>query len=586
MIYVSNSTGTDKESASGRRGLARPLALIVLDGWGCAAKGRGNAISLAQTPNFDQLLEFFPHATLDASGEAVGLPEGQMGNSEVGHLNIGAGRVVYQDSTRISRAIRDGEFFSNQVLLQALQEAAKRQSALHLFGLLSDGGVHSYLTHLFALLEMACHAQLPHVFIHAFLDGRDVPPASARSYIQTVEEKCRLLGTGVIATVAGRYYAMDRDKRWDRLQKAFDALVYGQGETASSADEAVARSYARDVTDEFVLPTVILDNQGNPRGRVRPGDVVIFYNFRADRAREITRAFVDRDFSGFERPGGYPDVSYTCMTQYDATIQAPVAFPPHSLNHTLGEVLSARGLKQLRIAETEKYAHVTFFFNGGVETPYPGEDRILIPSPKVATYDLKPEMSAPEVTAAVLAEIARDKYDVIVLNYANADMVGHTGIIEAAVKALEALDDCLGQVVGAILGRDGTALVTADHGNVEQMLESDGQEPHTAHTTNRVPLILAGRKYRGNSLRQEGALEDIAPTMLEILGIPQPPEMTGHTLIEAGGLKTEVGEKIEKQPESMQSFGRHTASERPDQKNLKGHRSWKDMQVFHLTSDF
>ncbi|MGD0153963.1 MAG: 2,3-bisphosphoglycerate-independent phosphoglycerate mutase, partial [Thermacetogeniaceae bacterium] len=381
------------------------------------------------------------------------------------------------------------------------------------------------------LLEMAHRMQLPRVFIHAFLDGRDVPPSSARSYIQAVEDECRSLGTGAIATVTGRYYAMDRDQRWDRLAKAFDALVYGQGETAPSADAAVAQSYARDVTDEFLLPTVILDDQGQPRGRVQPGDAVIFYNFRADRAREITRAFVDRDFPGFPRSGGYPDVHYVCMTQYDATIEAPVAFPPQSLHHTLGEVLAEKNLKQLRIAETEKYAHVTFFFNGGVETPNPGEDRILIPSPKVATYDLKPEMSAREVTDAVLAEIARDKYDVIVLNYANPDMVGHTGIIDAAVKALDVVDDCLGQVVQAVLDRGGVALVTADHGNVEQMLEPNGQEPHTAHTTNRVPFILVGERYRNRTLLQDGALEEIAPTILEILGIAQPQEMTGRSLL-------------------------------------------------------
>jgi 2,3-bisphosphoglycerate-independent phosphoglycerate mutase len=506
--------------------------LIVLDGWGCSAEARGNAIASAQTLNFNHLMESFPHTTLTASGEAVGLPEGQMGNSEVGHLNIGAGRVVYQDITRISRAIRTGEFFADEVLLQAMQEANQRQSALHLFGLLSDGGVHSHITHLFALLEMAHQMQLPRVFIHAFLDGRDVPPDSAGTYIQAVEEKCRILGTGEIATVIGRYYAMDRDHHWDRLEKAFDALVSGQGETAPDAGAAVAQSYAREVTDEFVIPTVILDDQGNPRGRVKSGDVVIFYNYRADRAREITRAFVDRDFSGFERRGGYPDVDYVCMTQYDATIQAPVVFPPKSVNHTLGEVLSASGLKQLRIAETEKYAHVTFFFNGGVEIPCPGEDRILIPSPNVATYDLKPEMSAPEVTERVLKEIEQDKYDVIILNYANADMIGHTGIFKAAVEGVEVVDNCLGQVATAILKKNGIALVTSDHGNAEQMLEPNGHDPHTAHTTNRVPLILAGESYRGSTLRQDGALEDIAPTILEILRIPQPSEMTGHSLLE------------------------------------------------------
>lgn len=522
--------------------MARPLALIILDGWGCAAESRGNAVSLARTPNFNRLLEY-PHATLAASGEAVGLPEGQMGNSEVGHLNIGAGRVVYQDITRISRAIRTGEFYANPVLIEALRRARDRGAALHLFGLLSDGGVHSHLTHLFALLEMARSAQLPRVFIHAFLDGRDVPPASARSYIQSAEERCRLLGTGQIATVTGRYYAMDRDRRWDRVAKAFDALAYGLGETAPSADAAVTQSYRKEVTDEFVFPTVILDERGHPRGRVRPGDTVIFYNYRADRAREITRAFVDRDFSGFERQSGYPDVHFVCMTQYDATIDAPVAFPPLSLQHTLGEVLAEHGLRQLRIAETEKYAHVTFFFNGGVETPNPGEDRILIPSPKVATYDLKPEMSAREVTAAVLAEIAKEKYDVIVLNYANPDMLGHTGNIAATVEALEAVDDCLGQVAQAVVSRGGVAIVTADHGNAEQMLEANGRDPHTAHTTNRVPLILAGQEYRGRALRQDGALEDIAPTVLEILGITQPPEMTGRSLIEAGGKGSEGGLK-------------------------------------------
>ncbi len=456
--------------------MVQPLTLIILDGWGCAVADPGNAIALAGTPNFRHLMTY-PHTTLVASGEAVGLPEGQMGNSEVGHLNIGAGRVVYQDITRINRAIRTGEFFTNPVFLEALNGVRDRDTALHLFGLLSDGGVHSLLTHLFALLEMARSRQLSRVFIHAFLDGRDVPPASAATYIQAVEEKCHALGTGQIATVMGRYYAMDRDQRWDRVAKAFNAMAYGRGETADSAGAALASSYARKITDEFMLPAVILDGGGRPRGQVQPGDTVIFYNFRTDRTREITRAFTDRDFSGFERTGGYPDVHFVCMTQYDATIDAPVAFPPLSLRHTLGEVISEHGLKQLRIAETEKYAHVTFFFNGGLETPNPGEDRILIPSPKVATYDLQPEMSARQVTAAVLAEIAKDKYDVIVLNYANADMLGHTGIIPAAIEALDVVDDCLGQVVQAVLSRSGVAIVTADHGNAEQMLEPNGRVP-------------------------------------------------------------------------------------------------------------
>ncbi|NPV29116.1 MAG: 2,3-bisphosphoglycerate-independent phosphoglycerate mutase [Firmicutes bacterium] len=509
--------------------MKHPLALIILDGWGCAGEARGNAVCLARTPNFCYYQENYPATTLAASGEAVGLPEGQMGNSEVGHLNIGAGRVVYQDITRISRAIRTGEFFRNSVLVEAMEKA--KDASLHLFGLVSDGGVHSHLTHLFALLEMAQRHRLSRVFIHAFLDGRDVPPMSAKEYLQAVEKKCRELGTGVIATVMGRYYAMDRDKRWDRVEKAFEAIVYGKGEKATLPQAALERSYEAGVTDEFVVPTVIVDAQGNPKGKARPGDVVIFYNFRADRARELTRAFTDREFEGFTRKKGYPGVHFVCMTQYDVTIPAPVAFPPQSLKNTLGEVLAAHGLRQLRIAETEKYAHVTFFFNGGVEAPNPGEDRILIPSPRVATYDLKPEMSAREVTEAVLAEIKKDRYDVIILNYANPDMVGHTGVLEAAVKALEVVDECLGRVVTAVLGKEGVALITSDHGNAEQMLEGDGEEPHTAHTTNEVPLILVGERYRGCLLREGGALEDLAPTILEILGIPKPPEMTGHSLL-------------------------------------------------------
>ncbi len=511
--------------------MIRPLVLIILDGWGWAPPSPGNAITQARTPNFDNLRAAFPFTVLGAAGEAVGLPEGQMGNSEVGHLNIGAGRVVYQDITRITKAIRTGEFFRNPVLVAAMEKARSR--SLHLLGLVSDGGVHSHLEHLYALLEMARRFSVERVFIHAFLDGRDVPPASAGGYLAALEEKCRELGTGEIATVMGRYYAMDRDKRWERVEKAFAALVAGEGEKASSARAALEASYARGVTDEFVVPTVITDDFGRPRGTIAPGDVVIFFNFRADRARELTRAFTDRDFAGFPRKNGFPGVHFVCMTQYDATIEAPVAFPPVSLSSTLGEVLAGLGLRQLRIAETEKYAHVTFFFNGGVEEPNPGEDRILIPSPKVATYDLKPEMSAYEVTDAVLRELAADKYDVVVLNYANPDMVGHTGVLEAAVKAVEAVDECLGRVVAAVRARGGVALVTADHGNAEQMLEEDGT-PHTAHTTNDVPFILVGEAYRGASLREGGVLADIAPTMLDILGVPRPEEMTGRSLLEAG----------------------------------------------------
>jgi 2,3-bisphosphoglycerate-independent phosphoglycerate mutase len=510
--------------------LKSPLALVILDGWGLSSDERGNALRLASIPNFTRLQNNNPYTVLAASGERVGLPEGQMGNSEVGHLNIGAGRVVYQDITRIIRAVKTGEFYQNPVFVDGMQRVKDNGTSLHLFGLLSDGGVHSHLTHLYALLEMAKRYQLNKVYIHAFLDGRDVPPTSGLSYIERLEQKCRELAIGEIATVSGRFYAMDRDKRWERVEKAFQASVYGEGEKASSPTEAVRESYADNVTDEFVVPKVILNQQGKPKGLVRPGDVVIFYNFRADRAREITRAFVDRDFDGFTRKE-YPDVYFICMTQYDATISAPVAFPPQTLNNTLGEVLADNGRKQLRIAETEKYAHVTFFFNGGVEVPNPGEERILIPSPKVATYDLKPEMSAPEVTERVISEINKDLYDVIILNFANPDMVGHTGVLDAAIKAVQVVDGCLKRVVDAVLKKNGTALVTADHGNAEMMLENSSEEPHTAHTTNPVPLILVGERFKGMRLRDGGSLEDIAPTMLDILGIPKPLKMTGNSLI-------------------------------------------------------
>lgn len=506
-----------------------PLMLLILDGWGLCPVQRGNAICLANTPNYDQLQQKYPSTVLNASGARVGLPEGQMGNSEVGHLNIGAGRVVDQDITRIIKSIYSGDFAKNQVLIDAMQEAKKQGTSLHLMGLLSDGGVHSHLTHLYTLLEMACHYELPRVYIHAFLDGRDVAPTSGVGYIKELEHKCQELGIGEIATISGRYYAMDRDKRWERVEKAFQAICYGEGEKVLLPAEAVQRSYADQITDEFVLPKVVVDEWGKAKGLVQPGDSVVFYNYRADRAREITRAFVDREFEGFTRRE-YPGVHFTCMTQYDATIPAPVAFPPQELRNTLGQVLAEHGLRQLRIAETEKYAHVTFFFNGGVEEPNPNEDRVLIPSPKVATYDLQPEMSAPEVTKRVLSELHRDIYDVIILNYANPDMVGHTGVLEAAKAAVSAVDGYLQQVVDAVLERNGTIIITADHGNVEMMRE-DTDEPHTAHTINPVPLILVGEKYRGASLKEGGALEDIAPTMLKILGISQPAEMTGSSLI-------------------------------------------------------
>jgi 2,3-bisphosphoglycerate-independent phosphoglycerate mutase len=508
----------------------KPLALIILDGWGITEKSEGNAIAAADTPNYDRLLANYPHSALGASGEGVGLPDGQMGNSEVGHLNIGAGRIVYQELTRISKAISEKTFFENEVLLAAMAHARSNGAALHLAGLLSDGGVHSHNTHLYALLEMAKEQGVDKVYVHALLDGRDVPPANAREYIEDLEKRFIEIGVGVIATVMGRYYAMDRDKRWDRVERAYNAMVFGEGLKATLASGAVAQSYEKGETDEFVQPTVIIDKSGAPVATVKDGDAMIFYNFRPDRAREITRAFVDDDFDGFTRKPGFPKIHYVCMTQYDKTIEAPVAFKPQVLTNTLGEVLSKNGLQQLRIAETEKYAHVTFFFNGGVEPPNPGEDRQLIPSPRVATYDLKPEMSAYEVTDAVLEEINRHKYDVIILNYANPDMVGHTGVMEAAVKAVAVIDECLGRVVDAVLAKDGRVLVTADHGNAEQMVDPDDGQPYTAHTTNPVPLIYIDKANQTASL-EAGRLEDIAPTMLMLLGIDQPAEMTGRNLI-------------------------------------------------------
>lgn len=509
-----------------------PLVLMILDGWGLAEQSEGNAIAVAQTPNMEKYLSAYPHTTLVSSGEEVGLPGGQMGNSEVGHLNIGAGRVVYQELTRITRAIRTGELFENDVLLSALKNVLRNNSSLHLMGLLSDGGVHSHIQHLFALLEMAGRHKLEKVFIHCFLDGRDVPPSSALEYIEQLEGKIKQLGIGRIASVMGRYYAMDRDRRWERTRQAYRAMVLGEGLKARSAYTAVKESYDREETDEFVLPTVIEGEDGKPVAAVQDGDAIIFFNFRPDRARQITRAFVDDQFDGFERPRDRPGVFYVCMTQYDKTIEAPVAFRPQKIANTLGEVLSRAGIKQLRLAETEKYAHVTFFFNGGVEAPNPGEERLLVPSPKVATYDEKPEMSALEVTDSLLEQLARDKYDVVIMNYANPDMVGHTGDLNAAVKAIEAVDRCLARAVEAVLAREGAVIITADHGNAEHMLDHRG-EPHTAHTTDPVPFILVGNDLAGVELRP-GRLEDIAPTMLDLLGIKKPGEMTGQTLIRNG----------------------------------------------------
>lgn len=504
----------------------QPVALVILDGWGLGSASSSNAICNAKTPNMHKLVEEYPTTALECSGEAVGLPEGQMGNSEVGHLNIGAGRVVYQELTRISREIRRGEFFANDEFITLLANIRKKNGALHLMGLLSDGGVHSHIEHLYALLQMAKQSGITRVYVHAFLDGRDVPPSSAGIYIEALERKMAEIGVGSIATISGRYYAMDRDKRWDRTEKAYAAMVYGEGERASSAADAVAKSYTRNETDEFVLPTIV--QQG---AIVQDGDGVIFFNFRPDRARQITRAFVDKDFTGFARRDGRLDIGYVCMTQYDETIAAPVAFKPSYLNNTLGEVIAQQGLKQLRIAETEKYAHVTFFFNGGEEKPFAGEDRSLIPSPKVATYDLQPQMSAYEVTDVVVEKIQTGQYGLIVLNYANGDMVGHTGIYDAALAAVEAVDQCVARVVSAMQAAGGIVCITADHGNAEQMQDPVTGEPFTAHTTNKVPFILVSEESKAMALRDAGVLADIAPTILALMHIKKPAEMTGQSLI-------------------------------------------------------
>ncbi|MGE5577859.1 MAG: 2,3-bisphosphoglycerate-independent phosphoglycerate mutase [Syntrophothermus sp.] len=506
-----------------------PVALIILDGWGINPKTEGNAVKAARTPNLDRFFAGYPSAQLESSGEAVGVMEGQMGDSNVGHLNIGAGRIVYQDLVRLNREIREKKFFENPTIQAAMTHARDKGTSLHLMGLLSPGGVHSHSEHLYALLEMAKKLDLKRVFVHAFLDGRDVPPSSAREYVAELEGKFKELGIGQLATISGRYYAMDRDKRWDRVEKAYRAMVNGEGLNAKSSREAVEVSYGKGETDEFVVPTVIVNGNGQPVGQIQPNDAAIFFNFRFDRARELTRAFVDEEFTGFARDP-LPGLYFVCMTRYDETIKAPVAYPPQELDNTFGEVVSKLGLRQLRIAETEKYAHVTFFFNGGVETPFPGEERVLIPSPKVATYDLKPEMSAYEVTDAVLEKIRNQAMDCIILNYANLDMVGHTGVMEAAVKAVEAVDACVGRVVEAVLAAGGVVLLTADHGNAEQMIDYETGEPYTAHTLNPVPVLLIG--YQEEVKLRSGILADVAPTLLEVMGIPQPEEMTGHSLIE------------------------------------------------------
>ena len=498
-----------------------PTTLIIMDGFGLSDSRQGNAVAAAKTPVLDNLFATCPHTQLSASGLDVGLPEGQMGNSEVGHTNIGGGRVVFQDLPRISRAIEDGSFFENEAYVAAMDACLKNDSALHLYGLLSDGGVHSHTSHLWALLKMAKIRGLSKVYIHAFLDGRDVSPTSGKDFVAQTVEKCREIGVGKIATVMGRYYAMDRDKRWDRLERAYDAMVYGTGVQNSDPVAAVAQSYKNNVTDEFVEP-VVCDKDGT----ISDNDSIIFFNYRPDRAREITRAFVDPAFDGFQRQ--FFPVTYVCTTEYDASMpNVLVAFPRVAVKNGLGEYLSSMGMTQLRIAETEKYAHVTFFFNGGVETVYPGEDRVLVNSPKVATYDLQPEMSALEVTDKCVERIESGAYDVIILNFANCDMVGHTGVFDAAVKAVETVDTCVGRVVDATRAMGGIAMITADHGNAEIMVKSDGS-PMTAHTTDPVPFIVVGAAVE----LHPGRLADIAPTILDVMGLACPPEMDGKSLIE------------------------------------------------------
>ncbi len=500
----------------------KPTALIIMDGFGHREATDGNAIETAKTPNLDKIFKENPLTYIGASGLDVGLPDGQMGNSEVGHTNIGAGRIVYQELTRITKSIQDGDFFTNEALMGAINQCKWFNSTLHIFGLMSDGGVHSHIDHIIALLELAKRNGLSKVCFHCFMDGRDTPPQSGITYIDRLQNKIDMMGLGCIATISGRYYAMDRDKRWERVEKAYRAIAEGEGEHASSGHEAMQRSYDAGVTDEFVVPVIVTEGAA-----VHNDDAIIFANFRPDRAREITRAFVDNDFDGFKRDKR--NVHYVCMTQYDATIEGvDIAFRPQTLVNTFGEYISEKGLTQLRIAETEKYAHVTFFFNGGVEKEYPGEDRALIPSPKVATYDLQPEMSAPGVTEECVKRINSGKYDMIVLNYANCDMVGHTGVFDAAVKAVEAVDDGIGKVVSAILKMGGQCLITADHGNVDQMFDSDGVTPFTAHSTNPVPLVMVGHPGK---LMDGGVLADLAPTLLEMMGLDQPAEMTGHSLI-------------------------------------------------------
>ncbi|HBI05196.1 MAG TPA: 2,3-bisphosphoglycerate-independent phosphoglycerate mutase [Paenibacillaceae bacterium] len=505
----------------------KPVALIVMDGYGIRNEEKGNAILQAKTPNLDRFRTVYPNTALGASGMSVGLPDGQMGNSEVGHLNLGAGRIVYQELTRVTKEIQEGTFFENETFLAAIAHAKKHNSALHLYGLVSDGGVHSHIQHLFALLKLAKMQSFDRVYVHAFLDGRDVAPDSAVQYIQQLQDKIVELGIGKIATVQGRYYAMDRDKRWERTEKSYRAMVYGDGPRYTDPVHAVKESYEKSIFDEFVMPTVIVQEDGTPVAQIQDQDSIIFFNFRPDRAIQLSQVFTNEEFKGFDRGEKRPkDLFYVCLTKFSESVDGYVAYKPTNLDNTLGEVLANNNMKQLRIAETEKYPHVTFFFSGGREAEFPGETRILINSPKVATYDLQPEMSIYEVTDAVIGEVEKDNFDAIILNYANCDMVGHTGMMEPTIRAVEAVDECIGRVVDAITAKGGVALITADHGNADDMITAQGN-PITSHSTNPVPFILT---MEGVTLREGGVLADLSPTILKILGIEQPKEMTGTPL--------------------------------------------------------
>ena len=508
----------------------KPVAIIILDGFGWRNEMMGNAVKLAKKPNFDRYWNNFPHATMLASGLAVGLPEGQMGNSEVGHTNIGAGRVVYQSLTRIDKAIQDGEFLTNEALVGAYDHTTENNSALHLFGLLSDGGVHSHINHVIALIKSAKEKGVKKLYLHAFLDGRDVDPHAAPGYIETVEKAMEEIGLGEIATVSGRYYAMDRDNRWERVELAYNAIAHGEGEKFESAQDVVKASYADGKTDEFVLPTVIVKD-GKPVGPLQDNDAIIFFNFRPDRAIQLSNAFTNEEWTNFDRKERATNVKFVTMTSYQDTVIADIAFKPIPMTNVLGEVLAQHNLSQLRIAETEKYPHVTFFMNGGRHEPFEGEGRILIPSPKVATYDLKPEMSAYEVKDKLIAELSKGDTDTVILNFANPDMVGHTGNIEAVIKALTVVDECVGEIVDKVLEMDGAVLITADHGNADLMVDPETGAPFTAHTTNPVPLIVVSNRFKNIKLRNDGKLADITPTMLNMLEVEKPAEMTGESLI-------------------------------------------------------